>query len=252
MKKSPKVLIVLTLLVVTGCGTETVELPELRVCVRPNPGFFEKTPSASAGLEVDLLSSFAEEQGVAMEVTWLDSFGELIPAVVEGRCDIGSAGVMITEERARVVDFSEPYFPVRVVLVGSPSSDYPSLESLDSARVAVVTGTVHEQYARSHGVSAIVGVSEDAELFTGLMQGQADLAICDSAIVLPFLEKYSELQILDSLSDRSFFAFALAKGSVWREPLSQHIRAFESSGAYRASLVEHFGEAAADYLLDEE
>ncbi|MEM6796959.1 MAG: transporter substrate-binding domain-containing protein [Acidobacteriota bacterium] len=224
----------------------------LKVCARPNPGFLERTPSGVAGLEYDVLSSFAEREGVGLEIRWLPSFSELIPSVEKGGCDVGSAGVMVTEERSRRVAFSEPYFPVRVMLVGSPSSDRGSLDSLEGSRVAVVGGTVHEAYAESHEASEIVTVSEDADLFASVVDGRADLAICDSAIVLPFLEQYPELQILDSLSERSFFAFALPRASSWQEPLTAHIQKLKSSKSYRKFLVRHFGETAAAYVLDED
>lgn len=58
-----------------------------------------------AGLEVDLLTLFAQEYGYALQVDGL-AFESLIPGISTGKYDIASGSITITEERKESVTFS--------------------------------------------------------------------------------------------------------------------------------------------------
>jgi membrane-bound lytic murein transglycosylase MltF len=56
--------------------------------------------------------------------------GELLPALAAGKGDIAMAGLGVTEEREKLVDFSSPIVPnVKVVVVSGPAS--PAISSVD-------------------------------------------------------------------------------------------------------------------------
>lgn len=228
------------------------ESAPLKVCARPNHGFLTPTPDGAAGLEFDLLSSFAESQNLDLELIWLDSFQDLIPSVQKGRCDLGAAGVMITDARALRVTFSDPYFPVRVIMVEPKSRLTSSPEEMAGLRVAVVEGTIHEDIvSRMEGVR-VHTVETDRSLFNALADGSADAAVCDSAIVLPFLTDFPTLRVRFPLSERAFFAFPLPQDSPWTQKLNRHLNELRESGRYRQMLTDHFGADGASFILDSE
>jgi membrane-bound lytic murein transglycosylase MltF len=56
--------------------------------------------------------------------------GELLPALAAGKGDIAMAGLGVTEEREKLVDFSSPLYPnVSVLVVSGPAS--PAISSVD-------------------------------------------------------------------------------------------------------------------------
>jgi membrane-bound lytic murein transglycosylase MltF len=71
--------------------------------------------------------------------------GELLPALAAGKGDIAMAGLGVTEERQKLVDFSSPLIPnVSVVVVSGPAS--PALSSVDDLagkQVFVRRSSVH-------------------------------------------------------------------------------------------------------------
>jgi len=71
--------------------------------------------------------------------------GELLPALAAGKGDIAMAGLGVTEEREKLVDFSSPLVPnVSVVMVSGPAS--PAISSVDDLagkQVFVRRSSVH-------------------------------------------------------------------------------------------------------------
>ena len=61
------------------------------------------------GFDVELARHVARRLGKPLEVVNMD-FGGLIPALIAGKVDMIAACITITEERARRVLFSEPYY----------------------------------------------------------------------------------------------------------------------------------------------
>jgi ABC-type amino acid transport substrate-binding protein len=61
------------------------------------------------GFDIDLARYVADKLGYQMQIVNMD-FGDLIPAVVAGKVDMIGACITITEERAKSVLFSEPYY----------------------------------------------------------------------------------------------------------------------------------------------
>ncbi|MEM8996483.1 MAG: ABC transporter substrate-binding protein [Acidobacteriota bacterium] len=223
----------------------------LRVCVRPNPGFLELGPEGPRGLEYDLLQDFAAAHDLRLELLWLDHFKTLIPSVIDGRCDLGAACVTATDARRRQVLFSDPYFPARMLLVEPRDQVTANPEALAGLRVATVRGTLHEEVVGAIEGVVPVSVGGDRELFEAIRDGRADAAVCDSAIVLPFLNEFPELSVRFPMSERSSFAFALTPGSPWKAKLDAHLDALRGDGTYRRFLVKHFGEDGAAYILDD-
>lgn len=61
------------------------------------------------GFDIKLAMAVAQELGMKLEVILYD-FGNMIPALAADEVDMIGACITITEERAREVLFSEPYY----------------------------------------------------------------------------------------------------------------------------------------------
>jgi len=61
------------------------------------------------GLDIEIMSYIAQALGKKLEVVNMD-FGAMIPALISGKVDIIGACITITDERAKSVLFSEPYY----------------------------------------------------------------------------------------------------------------------------------------------
>lgn len=61
------------------------------------------------GFDMDVMRAIAALEGYQVKIKNL-SFDSIIPALRAGKCDIGASGFTITDKRAEVVDFTEPYY----------------------------------------------------------------------------------------------------------------------------------------------
>jgi len=74
-----------------------------------SPPFTYVEDNRTIGYDIDVVSRFCEEYGYGLELSSM-SFDGIIPAVSSGKCDLGGAAIVITDERKESVEFSEPYF----------------------------------------------------------------------------------------------------------------------------------------------
>lgn len=71
------------------------------------------------------------------KIVWIDSdFKGLIPALVAKRADLAMSAIYVTDERRKLVDFSDPYFAGGLVVLTTRSGPIKRLKDLDGRRVS--------------------------------------------------------------------------------------------------------------------
>ena len=111
------------------------------------PPFEFEVDGELTGIDIDIMTAIAENQGFEIEYDAMD-FGGIIPAMQADQLDIAIAGMSITDERKKIVDFSEPYFDAGLTLVISEkTTDIKAIEDLKGKTVAVKNGTTGAKFA---------------------------------------------------------------------------------------------------------
>jgi polar amino acid transport system substrate-binding protein len=102
---------VLVLALGIGGLTPQAQTQTFKVCSDISWPPFEWTDAKGqfVGFDLDVMRIVAILKGYKIEIQNL-GFDSIIPAVQAGQCDIGASGFTITEEREKVVDFSDPYW----------------------------------------------------------------------------------------------------------------------------------------------
>jgi hypothetical protein len=98
-----------------------------------------------SGFTIELWDAVARQMNVTTRYVMTDSVGELLSAVSSGRADVGAAGITITAERERTVNFSYPYFEsgLGILVKQQPlSSPVVVLKTLFSQGLLVAIGVV--------------------------------------------------------------------------------------------------------------
>ena len=95
-----------------------------------------------AGFDVDSMNWIAKKMGFTVEHKPMDWDG-IIPALLAKKIDIIASGMSATAERAKMVDFSIPYYEVTQVLV-VPDKEGASLDAMlkSGKKLGVQRGTV--------------------------------------------------------------------------------------------------------------
>ena len=96
----------------SGASVAMAQTPSVNVATDPSFVPFEMMDSETGemiGFDMDIINAVAERAGFEVNLTTME-FSGIIPAVQTGSQEIAIAGTTITEERAQVVDFSDPYY----------------------------------------------------------------------------------------------------------------------------------------------
>ena len=138
MKKLLGILCMVTIAIASvfgfaGCGKE-------KLIVYTEAGFapFEYlNKNKIVGVDVDIMNLVGEKLG--KKVVFEDvSFDTIVDAVAEGKlCNVGAAGISVTEERAAKVDFSTNYYTAKLYVIykANQVADYVHTPAEGEARV---------------------------------------------------------------------------------------------------------------------
>ncbi|WDU59593.1 transporter substrate-binding domain-containing protein [Pseudemcibacter aquimaris] len=88
------------------------------------------------GYDVDVANMLAEKLGVELRIT--DVYGDArVSMLGSGQLDLVIGNMTITEERAKVVDFSRPYYRTGLKIAVQRGSGIKSLDDLKGKKVVV-------------------------------------------------------------------------------------------------------------------
>ncbi|UCZ52230.1 basic amino acid ABC transporter substrate-binding protein [Bacillus shivajii] len=193
MKNMLMTLLAMTLLlVITACGTadEDVqadatdggEKEEITVAVvQDYPPFEYVEDGELTGFDIQIIESIAEHEG--LEVNWeIMRFDAIIPALQADQVDAAVSAISIREDRAEVVDFSDPYFESGLSLIVPVDSEINSMDDLEGATIVAKQGTsglekANELAEQYNGDVTIF--QEDAMMYMEIVSGNADAVIND-------------------------------------------------------------------------
>jgi polar amino acid transport system substrate-binding protein len=138
-----------------------------------------------AGFNVDLARLICEELKVNCTVQ-MRRFDTLFDALAENRGDAAIASIAVSEQTRRRVDFSDPYYRPSARFVGrrqagnQAGSEAVTPEFLEGKKVAVVSGSAHEQYLRMLFTEAEVRGFRDSDAAReALRRGEVDYLFGD-------------------------------------------------------------------------
>lgn len=89
----------------------------IRVAIDPTfPPMEYMNNNQRTGFDIDLAEALAKKIGRPLVYTDMD-FKAMIPSVLSGRQDIVLSAIYITDDRKKVVDFTDPYFTAGLVVM---------------------------------------------------------------------------------------------------------------------------------------
>jgi glutamine transport system substrate-binding protein len=202
----------------------------------------EAAPGEFVGFDYEVMKTFASALAVALEVRKVASFDELIPALLRGEGDLIASSFSITEERAKRVDFSDPYFPVVVMVVVRRDSPIKGQADLAGRTGATVAGSSLEERMLALPGLSIHHVPQSNLYYETVTRGEADFAFIDSTSVLTTLDRYPSLKVAFSFDDVDNYGFAVAPGSDLKEALNKHLDQMRRGGVFLSIVRRIFGE----------
>ncbi len=198
----------------TDSGAKVITDGKLTVCTSlPYRPFEFKQNGEIVGFDMDMMKKVAEANNLEMvlNITGFEGI-QSGQALNSGTCDVAAAGMTITPEREKAIDFSDPYFAAQQALLTKDKS-LDSLKSLDGMSLAVMSGTTGEIYAKENAPKGVKLRSfEDLGLqTTALTTGQVDAVIQDNGPLLDFAKANPETSVTAQFDTGESYGFAVQK-----------------------------------------
>ena len=142
------------------------------------PPFESLAPDgALVGFDVDLATAVCTQMKVKCKLVNVGWDG-LIPGLVAKKHDAVWSSMVITDERRKVVDFSDTYYRMQNRFVAKKGANIAiSKEGLKGKTIATQTGTVHDNFVTEQfgDVATIKRYIGGGEPYLELLNGRADL-----------------------------------------------------------------------------
>jgi polar amino acid transport system substrate-binding protein len=228
---------------------DVVKAGALTVCSdMPYQPFESMKGGKPVGFDVDLVREVATELDLRLEVkdTDFDAI-QSGDALNSDECDLAISAMTITGERARVLDFSSPYFDASQALVVAKGSGIASLEDLEDRKIGVQGGTTGELYVTDNAPrSARVMPFEDAAAMEEALASEAvDAAVYDNTVVGDVVAQNPDLEVSAEFDTGEQYGMAVKKnGNVdLLRAVNRLLASLESDGGYDEIYTTWFGGA---------
>ena len=134
-------------------------------------------------------------------------FPRIIDRVVEGRYDIGISAFSITDERKKVIDFTEPLCNSEIVVLGNKEIEY---DKIANKIYGIQTNSVFEDKIAKKVGDKIVVKNKEERLVSILISKEIDYIITDSGAGHRIIKENPQLYIKEVL-ENSEIAFVVSK-----------------------------------------
>ncbi|WP_155799363.1 glutamine ABC transporter substrate-binding protein GlnH [Bartonella tamiae] len=196
------------------------------------------------GFDVELWDAIAKDMGVTYKLQPMD-FAGIVPGVQAGQIDVAMAGMSITDARAKVVDFSDPYYNSGLLLLVRADSDIKSVDDIDGKIIALKTGTGSVPYATEHFKDSERRQFPNIDnAFMELQTGRVDGVLHDAPNVLYYAATggKDKVKIIGKPMEAQKYGAAFRKGSDLVEKYNTSLKNLKENGTYDRIYEKWFGE----------
>ena len=185
------------------------------------PYEFKDDSGNFAGIDVELAQKLAEKLGKELEIMDVD-FGAIIGGVETGKFDIGVAGMTVTDERLKSVNFSDTYAKGVQVVIVKDGSDITTVDDLtdSDAKIGVQQDTTGHIYASDtvenggYGEDRVISYKTGADAVQALISDKVGCVIIDNEPAKAFVEANEGLKILETTYVEEDYAIAIGKNNT--------------------------------------
>ncbi len=183
----------------------------------PPFAYVDKT-GVARGFDVEVMNWIAADIGMEVVHQPTDWSG-IVQSLMTGKVDVVASGMSITEQRARMVDFTKPYWVIRQLIVGKKDSALTSDEVMKGGKtVGVQQGTSDAKWLKDHagkdGYNYTLRYYASSPLAVeDVLNGRIDAAIMNGAPAKDAVSKKAVKIIGEAGMPKEEFGYAVKKGN---------------------------------------
>lgn len=198
---------------------ELVTEGKLTVAVSPDyPPFENLDGDEYVGLDCELATLVAEKLDLEVEFKNVQFDGIITAIAAGGQADVGWSGITIDPDRAKQVNFSDPYYTDDLCVVTMQSNaditEDNYAEALNAAGVTVSfqSGTTSEDYTLENFSAATpMSYGNATDCFAALQAGQCNAVVTNWAVGTSMLDSYPEAHMVGQIATGEEYGVAVNK-----------------------------------------
>ncbi|MGF1934951.1 MAG: ABC transporter permease subunit [Nostoc sp. ChiQUE02] len=211
-------------LLLISCAVNSSAGKTLRVATEPAfpPLEFQGKGGELQGFSIDLMNAIASSANFKLDFQSLP-FDGIIPALQGKTVDAAISSITITEERAKTISFSRPYFKAGLAMsttgyayaIRADNQDIAGFDSLKNKKIAVQIGTTGAAKAKSIPRVQIRSFDSALLALQELLNGNVDAVINDAPVTLYAINTVNlkRIKVVQQLLTEEFYGIATDKES---------------------------------------
>jgi len=219
-------------------GTLTVET------TLPAQGWWNGTTPSSikSGYEYCMAANLANMAGLKSVTVKNVSFDQLVAGRTNS-FDMALAEISITPERAKVVDFSTPYFDSNIGVLVKKGANVTQ-DNIKSKKCAAYSGTTSVPFIQNQLKCNVKIYPDSQTLYQGVLSGQVDADFLDTAIVLAEAKSTGgKLEVVGQYKTGEKYGAIYPKNSPNEKALDKGIQTLISDGTTKQLSKDYLGPA---------
>ena len=187
------------------------------------------------GIDIEVAAAIADKLGLELQIDDMD-FDAALLATQSGKSDMVMAGVTVTEERQKVMDFSDTYAEGIQSVIVPEDSDIASVDDLAGKTIGTQRGTTGYIYCTDDfGEDSVVAYDDGLTAVQMLNNGQVDCVVIDNAPAKEFIAANPGLKLLDTAYVEESYAIGIGKGNTeLKDAINTALEELKADGTLQA------------------
>jgi len=194
----------------------------------------------NSGFDIELSKRFAAFLGKKFEPVDL-VFSSMLASLKTGKIDLAACSMMITEERQKQINFSDPYYSASACIIAMKKNmekSHPTklgkLDDVRDKRIGVLLGSIHDTYAnRDFPKAKILTFQNVPDIITALKSSKIDVAFSDHIALNDIFAKNPDLGVFAPNMHTVPIAAAFNKGKGdLKDKFNTFLKVIRKNGVY--------------------
>lgn len=148
------------------------------------------------GIDMEIANKIAEKLNLKLNIVDME-FNTIISSIESGKAHIGMAGMTITEERLKSINFSVPYAKSTQIVLLNSNSRLEKIEDLKDKKIGTQLGTTGDIYAKDDfGEKNVQSFDKISDAILAMKNGKIDAIMIDQQTGRNYLSNDSALKKL--------------------------------------------------------
>lgn len=229
---------IIILFMITGCKKDENTLVMVTEAGFAPYEFYED--GEIVGVDISIAKEIAQSLGKELVVKDI-AFDSIVNELKSGKADFAAAGMSITEERLKEVDFSVEYTTSRQVAIVKEGSNITNINDIYDKKVAVQLGSVADLYfSEEHSETELVRQKKYLQMAEDLKANKLDLIVMDELPAKEIVASNTDLKILKGYIFEDSYGIAVKKGnSELLEKINEVLIRLMNEGKIKEYIIEY-------------